>query len=130
MIVKLIDISALQERHAYWGTRSLNLCFSVVAIGHFRKRRQYLVENSEFLYWWDADLFEVVDETFPAEWVEVQYKRFYKLRNKKYSISIPLNYYLGPRSFLENADFFFDIYENPRIAYNFFKHCIYGKKTD
>lgn len=81
---------------------------------------QYLVEDNMRLNWWDADLFNVIEKTIPNTWIKVQYKFFYKMRNKNYDFSIYIDYFCGPREFLDNKDFLFDIYENPKVAYSFY----------
>lgn len=120
MTIKVIDAYKLMKRHAIWGhPKSFQAPYQVLAIRTRRRIRQYLVEDNQMITWWDMDLFEVIDEAVPENWVVIQYKRFHKFKNRKYDFKISTNYYQGPKEFLENEDFFFDIYEHPRIAYEF-----------
>lgn len=121
MQIKVIDAKMLEKRHAYWGyCVSPPVLYEVLAIKKYNKHTQYLVEDNMRLNWWDADLFNVIEETIPNTWIEVRYKHFYKMRNKNYDFSIHINYFCGPSEFLENKNFLFDIYENPKAAYIFY----------
>ena len=129
MIVKIIDIEKLVNRHACFGPdSSFKPHYEVLAIIQSRKRKMYLVEDDPSLYWWDADLFEVIDESIPEDWISVCYKgRFHRLKNANYDFSIPINSYQGPKEFLDNLDFFFDITEEPYEAYWFY--CCHLKRN-
>lgn len=120
MIAKVVDLNNLMDRHATWGNKSLfGSQYKVLAIRVRRKKRQYLVEHEKRLCWWDADLFDVIDESIPENWLTVQYKRFHKFKNKNFDFDISTSFYHGPKAFLENENFFFDIIENPVDAYEF-----------
>lgn len=120
MIVEIIDIDKLTIRHAVFGPDSaLKSQYEVYAIRKWYKRMQYLVEDENQLYWWDTDLFRVVEDSIPENGVSVQYKRFHRFRNKNYDFRIAINFYQGPKEFLENENFFFDIIENRKDAYAF-----------
>ena len=124
MQVKVIDVKLLEKRCAYWGYSVIDAnktTYQVIAIRRQYRKTQYLVEDDMRLFWWDEDLFIVTDYTIPDGWIEIKYKYFHKFQNGKYDFKIPINYYLGPKCFVENKDFMFDIYENPRIAYTFYK---------
>ncbi len=121
MQIKVIDDDVLEKRTACWGFCSLNeAVFEVLAIKQYHRKKQYLVEYDNRLFWWDEDLFFIVNDNIPKEWVEIRYKYFNKLRNSNYCFKIPISYYLGPKCFMENENFMFDIYENPRDAYAFY----------
>jgi hypothetical protein len=121
MTIKVIDAYNLMKRHADWGhPESFQAPYQVLAITKHRRIWQYLVVDDQRLKWWDKDLFEVIDEAVPENWVVIQYKRFHKFKNRKYDFQISTNYYQGPKEFLENEDFLFDIYENPSVAYEFY----------
>lgn len=121
MLVRIIDLVELENRHAYWGiSRFPATNYNVLAIRCWKKK-QYLVEDNMILNWWDADLFKIIDDAIPQEWVTIQYKSFHKYKNPKYNFKIPTTYYQGPKKFLDNQDFFFDIYENPGVAYDYYK---------
>lgn len=122
MQIKVNDVNELEKRHACWGySASSVITYEVLAIKQVHKKTQYLIEDDMRLNWWDADLFSVVDKTIPEEWIKLQYKCFHSFRNKKYNFRIAVNCFWGPNRFLENEDFLFDIYENPRKAYAFYK---------
>ena len=112
MIIKVIDPDTLEKRHAYWGYNpSFEKTYEVLAIKKKNKKKQFLVDDNMELHWWDADLFVIIEDLIPKEWIEIRYKFFHRLKNKKYDFNIPINYYCGPKSFIEDADFMFDIYE-------------------
>ena len=120
MVIEVIDLDKLMVRHAIWGSESsFKSQYEVFAIRKWHKRTQYLVENCKRLHWWDTDLFNVVDESIPESWVTVQYKRFHRFKNKNYDFYISTSFYQGPKVFLENENFFFDIIENAKDAYTF-----------
>ena len=122
MKIKVIDASKLEKRHACWGYSIVpTTTYEVLAIKQVHRKRQYLVEDDMRLIWWDADLFNVVEEIIPKEWIKLQYKRFHRPRNKKYNFKLAMDCFWGPNEFLENEDFLFDIYENPHTAYAFYK---------
>ena len=122
MIIKVTDADALEKRHAYWGfDESSPQHYKVLAVRRSRGKYQYLVDYDRRLHWWDADLFEITDESVPREWTEAKYKRFHAFKNRKYNFRVPVTYYRGPKEFLANAAFFFDIHENPRTAHEFYK---------
>jgi len=128
MQIKVIDARELERRHSYWGYSALPVAtYEVLAIKQHRRRTQYLVEDDLRLTWWDADLFNVIETWIPDEWIEIRYSSFHKLQNKKYNFSIAINYYIGPKNFIENEDFLFDIYENPRTAYEYYKNRTGGR---
>ncbi len=121
MIVEIKNLDTLMKRHATWGSvSSFSPQYTVLAIRKRRNKKQYLVENAKRLCWWDVDLFEVVDESIPANWVKINYGRCHKFKNKKYDFDISTSFYQGPMCFLSNEDFFFDIYENAKDAYEFY----------
>lgn len=122
MKIKVIDVYELEKRHACWGYSTLPInTYEVLAIKQAHRKIQYLVEDDMRLTWWDADLFNIVEETIPKEWVKIKYKCFHSLQNKKYNFKIVMNCFWGPNTFLENEDFLFDIFENPHTAYVFYK---------
>ena len=128
MTVKVIDLNKLMDRHATWGSESsFCLQYEVLAIRIRRRKRQYLVENEKRLHWWDTDLFDVIDATVPENWRTVHYKRFHKFKNEKYDFHISTSFYHGPKAFLDNEDFFFDIIENPISAYEFCRNIVNAK---
>lgn len=128
MIVEIIDIDKLTIRHATFGPDSaFKSQYEVYAIRKWYKRKQYLVEGWNRLHWWDTDLFHVVDDSIPEDWVSVQYKRFHRFKNKNYDFRLAISFYQGPKEFLENENFFFDIIENGRDAYEFFYKVIQEK---
>ena len=103
MIIKVIDLNKLMRRNACWGSVSaFSSQYQVLAIRICCNKKQYLVENYKNLFWWDADLFNTIDETIPQNWLIVKYKRFHKFKNKRYYFRIPTSYYHGPKDFLEN----------------------------
>ncbi len=120
MIIKVDDLNKLMDRHATWGSASsFSSQYKVFAIRKWHKKMQYLVENDKRLCWWDKDLFDIVDESIPANWVIVHYKRFHRFKNRNYDFDISTSFYQGPKAFLENENFFFDIIENTDVAYEF-----------
>lgn len=121
MIIKTINAKQLMERHANWGQEtSFQETYQVLAIRIRRRKKQYLVADDLQLKWWDSDLFEVIVQAIPKDWITVQYARFHKFKNKNYDFDISTTYYQGPQEFLDNEDFLFDIYENPTQAYNYY----------
>lgn len=130
MIIKVSDVHELMDREACWGSTNLfPQYYTVLAIMQFRRRKQYLIDFDGRLFWWNANLFKIVDESFPENWIIVQYKKCHKYKNKKYDFDIPISFYQGPNVFLDNQDFFFDIIENPREAYEFYYDCIKSSLT-
>ena len=79
------------------------------------------MDFSQRLYYFDSVLFEVIDNSIPKSWIEVKYKRFHRFVNKEYDFIISANYYQGPKEFLDNKDFLFDVIEYPPTAYEFYK---------
>lgn len=122
IIVKNED--ELERRHACWGIHSRSHEYQVLAITHQRSISKYLVEHDNRLDWWDADLFLLVDNTIPNEWVEIHLKKHQKFQNPKYDFDISISYYRGPKAFWDNINFFFDIYENPSVAYEFYRQTV------
>lgn len=121
MKIKVVNPDELMERHAIISnTKYFQLDYEVIAIRKTGHRWQYLVDFNQCLEWWDKDLFEVTDDALPKDWVIIQFGRFHKFKNKKYDFNIPTSYYQGPKEFIENEDFFFNIIENPAIAYAFY----------
>lgn len=121
MKIKVIDPDVLEKKEACWGfSASSQLIYEVLAIKQWRKRKQYLVVYDMRLIWWDADLFDIIEEAIPEDWIDVRYKYFHKIKNKKYDFHLPIHYYYGPKSFLENEDFLFDTIEYPHSAYKWY----------
>ena len=123
MTIKVKDLAAFETRHAEWsGTRVLHTEYEVLAIRRVdAKRWQYLVEDQQRLKWWDADLFAVVEERLPADWITEEYTRRHWYDHPDYNFRIPARAYHGPKAFVENRNFFFDIHENPQAAYEFYR---------
>ena len=94
--------------------------FQVLAIIRCRKEWFYLVEYEEWLTWWKKDWVEVIDDFIPSDWIITQYSKLHKIKNANYDFKLKINYYQGPKVFLENKNFLFDISENPDTAYEFY----------
>lgn len=96
-------------------------CYNVLAIRKWHRKWQFLIDDGNSLNWWDADLLEVIDDKKPLDWIEIKHNRFHKYRNNKYDFFISISYYYGPKEFIDNKDFLFDIIEEPINAYAFYK---------
>lgn len=130
MLIKVIDAEKLIVRMADWGhPNSYKHPYEVLAIKESWRILQYLVKDDNRLKWWDADLFEVIDNSIPEDWVEIHYKRFHRYKNRKYNFVIPTRYYNGPKEFIDSEDFLFNTLDEPALAYDFYKQCI-SQKTN
>lgn len=128
MVIKIIDLDEFMDRNSLWAPDSyFQSPYEVLAIMRYRRKKRYLVEHGNRLTWWDADLFEIIDEAIPRDWISICYKKFHRYKNKNYYFNIPINYYHGPKTFLDNPDFFFDILDEPADAYRFY--CNHLKKN-
>ena len=131
MRIKVIDPEKFEERQAIWGySESFETTYEVILVLRYHKKKYYLVDYESRLFLWNADLLQVIEETVPADWIEVEYSYFHKLKNDMYDFYFPINYYLGPKRFLENKNFLFDIYENPDRAYWFYKKNPFRSRFD
>lgn len=125
MIVRIIDIENFIMRMAVYGPDDyFKDDYNVLAIRKWHRKWQFLIDDGDRLHWWDADLFEVIDDKTSLDWVEIRYKGFHKFKNRKYDFLISISYYHGPKAFIENEDFLFDIIEEPKEAYNFYKSVL------
>lgn len=126
MKVKVRNFDKLMNLHAAWNKIPLYTEYSVLAIQKWHRKKQYLIiDENKIVEWWDDVFLEVIDESVPKNWVSVKYKNCHKFKNKKYDFSIPISFYQGPKAFLQNEDFFFDIYENSIEAYHFCSRVIH-----
>ena len=130
MIVKINDKSTFEKKLAFYGYDFYSDSFEVQAIRKRRKEFQYLICVNSGLFWWYADLLSILDDNVPVNWVKIEYKKSHKFKNKKYDFRISTEFYYGPKEFLENEDFLFDIYENPSIAYEFFYQYLKKNRSD
>lgn len=117
MKIKVINKQRLEKEHNYYEPEYE---FEVYAIAKFGRENYFLVNIYNGLFWWKGKLFKIIDNSTSEDWVNVKFKYFNRIKNLNYNFSIPLNNYIGPKEFLENKDFLFDIYENPSYAYEFF----------
>lgn len=69
--------------------------------------------------WYKAQNFEVVDSAISNGWIEINFPKNNKLKNKHYNFHISINYFYGPQKMLENEDFLFDLVENKKKAKEF-----------
>jgi hypothetical protein len=93
--------------------------YDVYAIVDFGKGPCYLTLDCNKVWWYEAKFFKIVDEKVPSYWVKIEYKRWYKLKNKDYDFSIPIKLFYGPKELVDDPTFLFDIDENLELAYHF-----------
>lgn len=130
MIVKINDKTAFEKKHAFYGIDLKDNKFEVQAIRKHRKQFQYLIFAYGTLDWWYADLLGIIDDNVPNNWVKIEYKKSHKFKSENYDFCISTEFYNGPKEFLENKNFLFDIYENPSIAYEFFYQYLKTNGSD
>lgn len=123
--VSCMDRDKLEKTSAYFDVEIGDNLFEVYCIATHKNHKEYLLRSSdETLMWFESAKFEVIDNSIPPYWIYRKYGYFSNLRNKKYDFDIRLNEYWGPEEFLNNEDFFFDIYEDREKANSYLKEIM------
>lgn len=120
MIVETNNSAALEKKYNFYDVEVVKNKFEVHAIKKSKNGNQYLFVIYNGLFWWDADLFDIIDNNTPEYWINKSFGRFGKLKNKQYDFSIDISEFTGPKELIENTNFLFDIYEYPSVAFQFF----------
>ena len=117
MIVACKNKSNFEKFSGYYGVELGDNKFLVYAIVTFNKKTELEQDTPKRF---KAELFTVIDDSYPDYWMSKSWGKHNKIKNKHYDFYIMIESYLGPKEFIENPDFLFDIYENPDRAYQFF----------
>ncbi len=111
----------LKENLPFFDEDSYRIEYSVHAIVIFKKEKNYLVYGEHDFKWLSEKYVKILDSRTPLLWEEKVFKKSLHLKSEYYPEYImKINYFFGPIEFLNNREFFYDIYEDWDKAYNFF----------
>lgn len=90
--------------------------YEVLAIIAKKKEIKYLVQENGIPTMYTAKYFEILDDVIPNYWIFQYFKYNNIIKNKKYMFDIGIDMYIGPKDYINDPDFLFNVFEDPKVA--------------
>lgn len=120
-----IILKDLKNNKEYIDKQVFNNEYEVFAIVQMKKDKFYLIFINGQLQFVNVKICNIVDETMPKDWVIKYFNKGYTIK-QHYDIFgydyITIKEYYGPKIFINDKYFLFNVYFNPSEANKFFNN--------
>lgn len=116
MLIKIKDEKQFVKKNGFILYDKFPEFYEVLAIIANKKEVKYLVQDNGIPVLYNAEYFEIVDDTVPSYWIFRRFKYNNIIKNKKYMFDIGIDMYIGPSDYINDPDFLFEVFENPEEA--------------